>query len=134
MSRKIVNKQDYLQFWKISSNTSFLEFDLAKSDLRLPSWPKVKFKEDFVNIFHFALPFFQALLKRWTNNKLKSHTSHIYFILYSTLLNSVQQNGLRPWWEQSLGNTLDLQSQNRAMTHAFRKIKSIREHARFCDL
>ena len=90
MSRKIVNKQDYLQFWKISSNTSFLEFDLAKSDLRLPSWPKVKFKEDFVNIFHFALPFFQAHFKRWTNNKLKVilviFTSY-YIALYYTQFN-----------------------------------------------
>ena len=32
-----------------------LEFDLA--DLRLPSWPKVKFKGDFLKIFHFTLPF-----------------------------------------------------------------------------
>ena len=32
---------------------------------------KVKFKEDFPNIFHFTLPFFQALLKGWIKTKLK---------------------------------------------------------------
>ena len=44
---------------------------LAQSDLRQSSRPKVKYKEDFLNIFHFTLPFFQAPFKRWINNKLK---------------------------------------------------------------
>ena len=90
MSRKIVIKYDYLQSWESSSNTALLEFGLAKSDLRQSSWPKVKFKEDFLNTFHFNLTFFQDLFKRWINNKLKSYISHLYFtfsiIFYSTLL------------------------------------------------
>ena len=34
MSGRIVIKCDYLQSWKISSNTVLLEFGLAKSNLR----------------------------------------------------------------------------------------------------
>ena len=52
---------------------------LAKFDLL--SWPKVKFKEDFLNIFHFTLPFFQTLFKGWIKNKLKL-TSYLYFIYF----------------------------------------------------
>ena len=32
---------------------------------------KVKFKEDFPNIFHFTLRFFQALFKGWMKTKPK---------------------------------------------------------------
>ena len=66
MSHKIVIKYDYLQYFEISSNTALLEFGLAKSNLRQSFWLKVKFK-----VFHFTLPFFQALFKRWINNKIK---------------------------------------------------------------
>ena len=49
MSLKTVTKYDYLQNWEISSNTALLEF----------------------KGFHFTLSFFQALFKRWINNKIK---------------------------------------------------------------
>ena len=60
-----------LQSRKFSNNTGLPELGLAKSDLRLSSWPIMKFKEDFLNKFYFTLPFFQDLCKRWINNKLK---------------------------------------------------------------
>ena len=48
----------------------------------------MKFKENFHTIFHFTLPFFQVLFKRWINNKLKFiiviFTS--YFVSYSIVL------------------------------------------------
>ena len=63
---------------------ALLEVGIARSDLRHSSWTKVKFKEDFLNIYHFTLPFCQAFFKRWINNKLKSYivifTS--YFLSY----------------------------------------------------
>ena len=70
------------------------EFCLAKSDLLLLSWPKVKFKEDFPNIFHFTLPFFQAHFKRWMiNNKLKvilvtftSYSLELYYTQFNETL------------------------------------------------
>ena len=85
---------DYLQSWKISGTTSLLDFGLSKSDLRQSSWPKVKFKEDFLNIFYFILPFFRALFKRWINNKLEVirviFTS--YILSYSIVLYYTQSN------------------------------------------
>ena len=45
MSHKIIIKYDCLQSWEISNNTILLESGLAKSDLRLSSLTKVKFKE-----------------------------------------------------------------------------------------
>ena len=88
MSSKIIIKYCYLQFREVSSNTALLKFGQTKSDLRQPSWPKVKFKENFHTIFHFTLPFFQVLFKRWINNKLKFiiviFTS--YFVSYSIVL------------------------------------------------
>ena len=33
---------------KTWTNTTLFEFDLAKSDIRHLSWPKVKFKDDFL--------------------------------------------------------------------------------------
>ena len=60
MSHKIVIKGDYLQSWEISSKTTIVEFGLAKVDSR----PNVKYKEDFLNIFYFTLPFFQRMDKQ----------------------------------------------------------------------
>ena len=45
MSHKIVIKYNYLQSWETSSNMGLLVFGLAKSDLQLSSWAKVKFKK-----------------------------------------------------------------------------------------
>ena len=41
MSRKIVIKGDYLQYWEISSKTTSVEFGLAKFDSRQSSECKV---------------------------------------------------------------------------------------------
>ena len=74
-------------------NTSLLEFDLANSVLRLPFWPKMKFKEDFLNIFLFIFPFFQVLFKRWMNTSLKSYQSHLlhkYFIIILSLTKQLE--------------------------------------------
>ena len=88
MSRKIVIKYDYPQSWEISSNTTLLEFGLVKSNLRQLSWPKEKFKEDFLNMFHFIFLFSLALFKRSINNKLTVIlvTSASYFLSYSVIL------------------------------------------------
>ena len=55
---------------------------------------EVKFKEDFQNLFHFTLPFFQVLFERWINNQLKNvlvvFTS--YFLSYSIVLYYTQFN------------------------------------------
>ena len=63
MSLKIVHK-----CWEISSKTDLLEFGLAKIDLWFmiyDLWFMIyEFKEDFLNIFHFTPPFFQALFKK----------------------------------------------------------------------
>ena len=61
--------------------------------------------------FYFSLSFFQAIFKRWVNNKLIRVNFTLYFGLYS----------LRSWWQQTLGKTLDLQYQNRAMPHVFER-------------
>ena len=85
---KIVVKYEYLQSWEISNNVALLEFGLAKSDLRLLSLPKVNFKEDFLNIFHFTLPLIQALFKIWINNKLYLSSllhNQWYFIILSLM-------------------------------------------------
>ena len=87
---KIVVKYEYLQSWEISKNVALLEFGPAKSDLRLLSLPKVNFKEDFLNIFHFTLPLIQALFKRWINNKLK--VILVTFTSYSIVLYYTQFN------------------------------------------
>ena len=54
----------------------------------------MKFKEDFQNIFYFTLPFFQALFKRWINNKLKVILVIFtpYFLSYSIVLYYTQFN------------------------------------------
>ena len=64
MSGKIFAKYDYLQYWKLSSNTALFEFGLLMSDMRQSSLPKMNFKEIFLNIYHLTLPFFQAHFKR----------------------------------------------------------------------
>ena len=45
---------------KTWTNTALLGFGLAKCDIRQPPRPKEKFKDEFVTIFHFTLPFFKA--------------------------------------------------------------------------
>ena len=45
------------------SNTPLFQFRLVKSDVRQLPRRKVKFKEDFLNIFGFTLLFFKALLR-----------------------------------------------------------------------
>ena len=80
----------YLQSRETSCNTSLLGFYLAKSDLRLSPRPKVNFKEDFLNICHFTIPFFQSLFKRWINNKLK--VTLVTFTSYYVVLHYTQFN------------------------------------------
>ena len=46
---------------EIWSNMVLFEFGLAKSDIRQLPWSKVKFKDDYLNIFYFSLPFFKAI-------------------------------------------------------------------------
>ena len=46
---------------KIWSNAALFEFDLRKSYVRQLPWPKMKFKDDFLNICDFSLPLFKAL-------------------------------------------------------------------------
>ena len=103
LSRKNVFKYDYLQSWEISSNTGLLDFGLTKSDLRLSSWPKVKFEEHFPNIFYFTLPFFQALFKRWISNKLK--VILVTFTSYSIVLYYTQFN--ETLWDHGGSNPLE---------------------------
>ena len=102
------------------SNTALLQFGLAKSDWRQSPWPKVKFKKDFLNIFHFTLPFSLALFKRWINNKLKSYTSNLYFIFSIIFYNTLLYSSLTKRFEIMMGakekKTLDLQCQNRTMS------------------
>ena len=90
MSHKIVIKYECLQSWEMSSYVSLIEFDFAKSNLRLSPWPKVKFKKDLLNIFHFTLSFFQALFKRCINDKLK--VTLVIFTSYSIALYYIQFN------------------------------------------
>ena len=65
---------------------ALLEFDQAKSHLGQSNWQKVKFKENFKNIFTFTLPFFQVLFKRWINSKI-----HVILVIFASyfLLHSV---------------------------------------------
>ena len=88
MSGKIFAKYDYLQYWKLLSNTTLFESGLVISDMRQSSLPKMNFKEDFLNIYHLTLPLFQAHFKRWINNNLKVilviYTP--YFLSYSIVL------------------------------------------------
>lgn len=88
MSGKIFAKYDYLQYWKLLSNTTLFESGLVMSDMRQSSLPKMNFKEDFLNIYHLTLPLFQAHFKRWINNNLKVilviYTP--YFLSYSIVL------------------------------------------------
>ena len=79
---------NYLQSWEISSKTTLLEIGSAKCKSWQLSWPKVKFQEDFLIIFHFTLPFFQALFNRWINNKLKVI---LITIFSSTLLYTIKE-------------------------------------------
>ena len=46
---------------EIWSNTALFEFGLAKSDIRQLPWPKMKFKDDFLNICDYTLPLLKAL-------------------------------------------------------------------------
>ena len=123
-----VIKYGRLQSWEISSNTSLLEFDLAKADLRLPSWPKVKFKEDFLNIFHFTLPLFHALFKRWIS--IKIIVTLVWFTPYYNRLTKRFEIMARATVRKNLGSPMPKQSDD----SVFQKIKSSRQHARFCGL
>ena len=60
-----------------NSQNSF-EFGLAKL-------AESKFQRRFLNIFEFTLSFFQALFKRWVNNKLKLDESSLLYIFYYIL-------------------------------------------------
>ena len=55
-----------------------------------------EFKRRFLNIFEFTLSFFQALFKRWVNNKPKLNYSsllHIfYYILYYAIIPSLTKH------------------------------------------
>ena len=57
----------------------------SKVSLMIIVLTKVDFEEYLRNIFNFTLSFFQALFKRWINNKLKfTRVIFIsYFLLYS---------------------------------------------------
>ena len=81
-------KYEYLQSWKISRNTFLLDVGVARSDLRQSSWLKVKFKEDFLNIFHFIIPFLKASFRRWITNNVKVITNIFisYLLSYSIAL------------------------------------------------
>ena len=57
---KLLLKMPILNLEEISSNTVLFGFSLAKSDIRQLPWPKVKFKDDFLNILDFTLPFIQG--------------------------------------------------------------------------
>ena len=46
---------------------------------------EIEFQRRFWNIFYFTLSFFQALLKRWVNNKLKLNESSLLHIFYYIL-------------------------------------------------
>ena len=48
---------------KTWTNAALIEFGLAKSDIRQLPWLKEKFKDDFLTIFDFTLPFFKAFLQ-----------------------------------------------------------------------
>ena len=102
-SYKIVIKSHYLQYFEISSYTTLLEFGLAKSNLRQSFWQKVKFK-----LFHFTLPFFQALFKRWINSKIKFilviFTS--YFLSCSVVLYHTQFN--ETLWDHGGSNSYEI--------------------------
>ena len=60
---KLLLKMIISNLKKTWTNTALFEFSLAKSDIRQRSWPKVKFKDNFITIFDFNLPFFKALSK-----------------------------------------------------------------------
>ena len=90
----MINFKQYKFSWVWPDRVWFTIAVMAKSEV---------FKEDFVNIFHFALPFFQALFKRWTNNKLKvilvTFTSY-YIVLYYTQFNKTV-------WDHGGNNSLE---------------------------
>ena len=46
---------------EIWSNMVLFKFGVAKFDIRQLPRPKMKFKEDFLSIVNFTLPFFKAL-------------------------------------------------------------------------
>ena len=137
-------KYEYLQSWEISRNTFLLDVGLARSDLRQSSWLKVKFKEDFLNIFHFIIPFLKASFKRWITNNVKVITNIFisyllsysivlfytllqYFFIYYFLRFEIMVGAI-------LGKKLGSLMKNKVLTHVFRKNKSSRQHALFCGL
>ena len=63
---------------EFSSNTALFECSVAKCNLRLASWLKVKFKDNFLNLFDFTFVSFQALFTRCVSNKLTS-LLHIFY-------------------------------------------------------
>ena len=72
-----------IQLWVWPSKVSFTKVVPAESEFQIRFW----------NIFDFTLSFFQALFKRWVNNKLKLDESsllHIfYYILQYTIIPSL---------------------------------------------
>ena len=58
---KLLLKMPISTLGEIGSNTALYEFGLENSDVRQLPWPKVKFKDDFLNICVFTLPLFKVL-------------------------------------------------------------------------
>ena len=115
------------------TNTALFEFGLAKSCSNSCSDQKISSKT--ISYFWFHPPGPEGPFTRWVNNKLKQHTSHLYFIFFITFKIApsyvFSENALRSWWQQPMGKSWDLQCQNGTMTHISRKTKSRRQHAFF---
>ena len=62
---KFLLKMPVLNLRKIWSSTALFKVGLANSDIRQLPRPKVKFKDDFLNMFDFTLPLFKALTQDW---------------------------------------------------------------------
>ena len=58
---KLLLKMPISNVREIRSNTVLPEFGLASFNIRQLPLPKVKFKDNFLNIFDFTIPLFKAL-------------------------------------------------------------------------
>ena len=114
-----------IRLWVWPSKVSFTTVVLFES----------QFQRRFWNTFDFTLSFFQALFKRWGNNKLKLDQPSLF--MFSTILYTIIPS-LTKLFEMMVTATLmknlrpPMPKQND--DSCLRKTKSCSQHALFCVL
>ena len=92
-------------------------------------------KRRFPNYFWFHPLVLQGPITRWVNNKLKSNTSHLYFIFYitfkSTLLYEISQKHFEIMVAATLGKNLGPPIPKQSNDSISRKTKTCWQHALF---